>query len=278
MRYAFEVEFDQPVWDSLDEDARSEWVDRARRALNAVTYVTADHYVSGNPVLESVVERSWWVDGHFISALSAGDALVYAASAYDFNPESVRPWNDADEGSQSAEDFQRPADAIGALWSLMGDYPFDHGINDSTPIHEGDYLRGATELLIEMGIVRHAVADQRDDAGSDSSDLKQYVKHLLWPDHFADPFNPTEPVVLTPRENALEIAFGTFASNSGDIADKELALQSSNDFEQANVIPAQDFEDWDNISMRASIKELADQITRAILDVADQIEGDHDED
>ena len=238
MRYAFEVEFDQPVWDSLDEYARSEWVDRAKRALNVVTYVTADHYVSGNPP-----------------------------------PDLSRALGEA----QDAMDVPRDA-AIGALWSLMGDDPFDHGINDSTPIHEGDYLRGATELLIEMGIVRHAVADQRDDAGSDSSDLKQYVKHLLWPDHFADPFNPTEPVVLTPRENALEIAFGTFASNSGDIADKELALQSSNDFEQANVIPAQDFEDWDNISMRASIKELADQITRAILDVADQIEGDHGED
>lgn len=50
--------------------------------------------------------RSWWVDGHHISATSVVTAASVAQAMYDYDAEVVRPWTDED---QAELEFQQAA-------------------------------------------------------------------------------------------------------------------------------------------------------------------------
>lgn len=41
--------------------------------------------------------QDFWVDGHFVSAYSAADAINEARYLYDYEPQMVRSWTDADQ-------------------------------------------------------------------------------------------------------------------------------------------------------------------------------------
>jgi len=47
--------------------------------------------------------RDFWVDGHYIAAGSAEEALGEARILYDFQPEKVRPWTDEDQAALDEE-------------------------------------------------------------------------------------------------------------------------------------------------------------------------------
>ena len=48
--------------------------------------------------------KDWFVDGHYIGAVSAEAARAEAASLYGFTPEVIRPWTDADDAPDDDPD------------------------------------------------------------------------------------------------------------------------------------------------------------------------------
>jgi hypothetical protein len=54
------------------------------------------------PARNAAASDDWWVDGHYVFATSARDALTEAGALYGYEAEEVRPWTAADQANLDA--------------------------------------------------------------------------------------------------------------------------------------------------------------------------------
>jgi len=48
MKVRYTLEFQQDVWDRMDEQQQAEWLDEVREAVNNIAYVSNEELMEGN--------------------------------------------------------------------------------------------------------------------------------------------------------------------------------------------------------------------------------------